>query len=291
MERTKRTIRKDIHGESSRSKLSSVTSNVSNSKIENANTLIVCTNDTEIKTIPRYKGFMKTFKKTHTDFNEERILTIDALEDNDEDNDKEVDINGNYPEDLDKILHDKGIKDKKFKYILLWFCPFMHFENLDLYNSLDKHLEDYGYISVITGVNARDSFINAIEGDNIVGTEKTEGLRNEMLFQKSLGLGSGRSVEENIDRLEKIIQKLTESLEEAQLELQMQRGGTVPASHKKPPLPPKWKKSPTVIKGTALNTIIDIYSGKKTKTKRNTKRKTKRKTRRRRSGRRKSTRQ
>ena len=69
----------------------------------------------------------------------------------------------------------------------------------------------------------------------------------------------------SIDRLEKVIQKLTECLKEAQMELQEQRGGMVPASHKKPPLPPKWKQSSTVKKQEKINAIMDIYKKKKTK--------------------------
>jgi len=85
----------------------------------------------------------------------------------------------------------------------------------------------------------------------------------------------------SIDRLEKVIQKLTECLKEAQKELQEQRGGMVPASHKKPPLPPKWKRSSTVKKQEKINAIMDIYKKKKTK----------KQTRRTRRGRRRSTRQ
>ena len=69
----------------------------------------------------------------------------------------------------------------------------------------------------------------------------------------------------SIDRLEKVIQKLTECLKEAQMELQEQRGGMVPASHKKPPLPPKWKRSSTVKKQEKINAIMDVYNKKKTK--------------------------
>lgn len=69
----------------------------------------------------------------------------------------------------------------------------------------------------------------------------------------------------SIDRLEKVIQKLTECLKEAQMELQEQRGGMVPASHKKPPLPPKWKRSSTVKKQEKINAIMDVYKKKKTK--------------------------
>ena len=76
----------------------------------------------------------------------------------------------------------------------------------------------------------------------------------------------------SIDRLEKVIQKLTACLAEAQMELQMQRGGTVPASHKKPPLPPKWKRSPNVKKQEKINAIMDVYKEKKKKTKRQTRR-------------------
>ena len=72
----------------------------------------------------------------------------------------------------------------------------------------------------------------------------------------------------SIDRLEKVIQKLTECLKEAQMELQEQRGGMVPASHKKPPLPPKWKRSSTVKKQEKINAIMDVYNKKKTKTRR-----------------------
>ena len=72
---------------------------------------------------------------------------------------------------------------------------------------------------------------------------------------------------QSIDRLEKVIQKLTECLAEAQMELQMQSGGTVPASHKKPPLPPKWKRSPNVKKQEKINAIMDVYKEKKTKKK------------------------
>ena len=72
----------------------------------------------------------------------------------------------------------------------------------------------------------------------------------------------------SIDRLEKVIQKLTECLKEAQMELQEQRGGMVPASHKKPPLPPKWKRSSTVKKQEKINAIMDVYNKKKTKRRR-----------------------
>jgi hypothetical protein len=68
----------------------------------------------------------------------------------------------------------------------------------------------------------------------------------------------------NIERLETIIKKLTECLSEAQMELHMQHGGTVPASYNKLP---KLKRTPKVKKQDKINAIGNIYSKKKTKRK------------------------
>ena len=101
--------------------LSSTLQNV----IKKSNTLLICTNRTELEESTKSSNYhakllrfyLDQFKRRFKDFDENRIITIDESVSG-----KKSDIHGFYPHSLSKILQELNIPNKKFKYILFWFC-------------------------------------------------------------------------------------------------------------------------------------------------------------------------
>ena len=149
--------------------------------IKKANTLLICTNNDDLKT-KRVAECISNFSKANKRFNPQKMITIDLLDKKDK---KDVDINGIYPDALYDMYKKLGMKPKKFMYILLWICPVFDFDLKKLSSTIDKDLLKSGIVSIITGDSGKKLFIKAMEND-FSHEESTKDM-NDIVFKRSKG--------------------------------------------------------------------------------------------------------
>ena len=149
--------------------------------IKKANTLLICTNNDDLKT-KRVAECISNFSKANKRFNPQKMITIDLLDKKDK---KDVDINGIYPDALYDMYKKLGMKPKKFMYILLWICPVFDFDLKKLSSTIDKDLLKTGIVSIITGESGKKLFIKAMEND-FSHEESTKDM-NDIVFKRSKG--------------------------------------------------------------------------------------------------------
>jgi len=149
--------------------------------IKKANTLLICTNNDDLKT-KRVAECISNFSKANKRFNPQKMITIDLLDKKDK---KDVDINGIYPDALYDMYKKLGMKPKKFMYILLWICPVFDFDLKKLSSTIDKDLLKSGIVSIITGDSGKKLFIKAMEND--FSQEESTKDMNDIVFKRSKG--------------------------------------------------------------------------------------------------------